>query len=450
MSGFDSSMTVESQTSPQAGHGDRLAGRRLNALLVGYHYFPENNGGVQRLAALKKYLPRFGVDVNLLTHRGTIKATASDDSDNVVRAFDITRHGMPLPVFLAYRLLQRVMRYLGARGARYTLWRRNAIRRAERLVGAQRPDVIVATYPPTETIEVALTICRRFDIPLVVDFRDGLVFEPLDPSLFKLPRIARFLRRLDEQVIEKASAVVTVSEPISDYYRARQVARVETIANGFDPDEFRGTAMPRPVTFRDDRINIVHTGRLGRSRVGTRIDAMLKALHSFDEGEADRRILLHFFGVYSPEESRLLQPFVDRGLVLMHGLVSRAESLALQRHADVLLLVTAVGQRSVATGKLFEYLGAGKPILALTAGTEAEAIVRDTGAGWVVAPDDPAAICATLRSLAAQGALSSIERRPERVSRYERQHQARRYADLLSDVVHTHRNAALKDTRSVS
>ena len=443
-------MTAESQTSLQVVHDDRLADRRLNALLVGYHYFPENNGGVQRLAAMKKYLPRFGVDVSLLTHRGTIKVTASEDSDNVVRAFDITRYGVPLPVFLAYRLLQRVTRYLGATGARYALWRRNAIRHAERLVRAQRPDVIVATYPPTETIEVALTICRRFDIPLVVDFRDGLVFEPLDPSLFRLPRIARFLRGLDEQVIEQASAVVTVSEPISDYYRARHVARVETIANGFDPDEFRDKAMPRPATFRDDRINIVHTGRLGRSRVGTRIDAMLEALLRFDGGEADRRVLFHFFGVYSAQESRLLQPFVDRGLVLIHGLVSRAESLALQRHADVLLLVTAVGQRSVATGKLFEYLGAGKPILALTAGTEAEAIVRDTGAGWAVAPDDPAAICAALRNLAREGALSSIERRAERVGRYERQHQARRYADLLADVVRTHRNAALEGTGGVS
>lgn len=443
-------MTVESQTSLQVVHDGRSADRRLGALLVGYHYFPENNGGVQRLAAMKKYLPRFGVDVNVLTHRGTIKVTASEDSDNVVRAFDITRHGVPLPVFLAYRLLQRVTRYLGATGARYALWRRNAIRHAERLVRAQRPDVIVATYPPAETIEVALTICRRFDIPLVVDFRDGLVFEPLDPSLFRLPHIARFLRSLDERVIEKASAVVTVSEPISDYYRARHAARVETIANGFDPDEFRGEATPRPTTFRDDRINIVHTGRLGRSRVGTRIDAMLEALLRFDDGEADRRVLLHFFGVYSAEESRLLQPFVDRGLVLMHGLVSRDEALALQRHADVLLLVTAVGQRSVATGKLFEYLGAGKPILALTAGTEAESIVRDTGAGWVVTPDDPTAICAALRTLAREGALTSIERRAERVSRYERQYQARRYAELLADVVRTHRKAAWEGTGGAS
>lgn len=443
-------MTAESQTSLQAGHEDPSADRRLNALLVGYHYFPENNGGVQRLAAMKKYLPRFGVDVSLLTHRGSIKEAASEGTDGVVRAFDVTRHGVPLPVFLVYRALQRMTRYLGATGARYTLWRRNAIRHAERLVGTRRPDVVVATYPPTETIEVALTLCRRFDIPLVVDFRDGLVFEPLDPGLFRLPRIARFLRSLDEQVIEKASAVVTVSEPISDYYRARHVARVETIANGFDPDEFRRKAMPRPATFRDDRINIVHTGRLGRSRVGTRIDAMLEALRRFDAGEADRRVLFHFFGVYSAQESRLLQPFVDRGLVLMHGLVSRDESLALQRHADVLLLVTAVGQRSIATGKLFEYLGAGKPILALTAGTEAEAIVRDTGAGWVVAPDDPAAICAVLRNLAQEGALSSIERRAERISRYERQHQAKRYADLLADVVHRHRSAALGSTGSVS
>ncbi|WP_207000515.1 glycosyltransferase family 4 protein [Trinickia mobilis] len=443
-------MKDESETALRVGNDAGSAGGRINALLIAYHYFPENNGGVQRIAALKKYLPRYGVDVTLLTHRGKFGVAESERSDGVVRAFDITRHGMPLPVFLFYRVLQRATRYFGATGFRYTLWRRNAIRNAERLVRAQRPDVIVATYPPTETIEVALTISRRFGIPLVVDFRDGLVFEPLDPNLLKLPRIGRFVQSLDEQIIENAAAVVTVSEPISNYYRERQAARVETIANGFDPDELRGKTMPRPAAFRHDRINVVHTGRLGRSRAGTHIDAMLEALRGLGAEGGDRRLLFHFFGEYTKQEVKSLQPFVDQGVVLMHGLVSRDESLALQRHADVLLLVTAVGQRSIATGKLFEYLGAGKPILALTAGTEAEAIVRDTGAGWVVAPDDPGAIGVVLRSLVREGALDPLARRATRISAYERQEQGKRYADLLADVVRTHRRKALEGQESVS
>lgn len=435
-------MRVESEApSPAAtGTGAAAPEHRINVLLVAYHYFPENNGGVQRIAALKKYLPRFGVDVTLLTHRGSLRKAATDheSSADVVRVFDITRYGVPLPVFLLYRLLQRATRYLGATGARYTLWRRNAICRAERLVRAQPPDVIVATYPPIETIEVALSVARRFDIPLVVDFRDGLVFEPLDPKLLTSANIGRFIRDIDEQVIKHAAAIVTVSQPISDYYRLQHAGRVETIANGFDPDDLRGKTMPRPAAFRQDRVNIVHTGRLARSRAGTHIDALLEALRELCDSGERCGLLFHFFGEYTAHESKSLQPFVDRGLVILHGLVQRDESLALQRHADVLLLVTAVGQRSIATGKLFEYLGAGTPILALTKGTEAEAIVRDTGAGWIVAPDDPVAIGAALKHLAS-AAASPPQRDAARIRFYEREHQAQRYAGLLAEVVREHR-----------
>lgn len=409
--------------------------RRIHALLIAYHYFPENNGGVQRIAALKKYLPRHGVDVTLLTHRGTLKQSGDERQSGVLRAFDVTRHGMPLPVFLSYRMVQRATRYLGATGARYTLWRRNALRTAERLIRDTRPDVIVATYPPTETIEVALVLCRRFGIPLVADFRDGLVFEPLDPNAFKSRRTARVAEHIDEQVIASAAAVVTVSEPISEYYRSRRAARVETIANGFDPDEMHAAVMPRPTSFARDRINVVHTGRLGRSRAGTHIDALLEALDGLGGDESGQRLLFHFYGEYTKQEVTLLQPFVERGRVMLHGLVTRETSLALQRHADVLLLVTAVGQRSIATGKLFEYLGAGKPILALTAGTEAEAIVRDTGAGWVVPPDDPAAIRTMLAQLSADIGSNPVARSSARIRSYERQQQAGRYAGLLADIV---------------
>jgi glycosyltransferase involved in cell wall biosynthesis len=70
------------------------------------------------------------------------------------------------------------------------------------------------------------------------------------------------------------------------------------------------------------------------------------------------------------------------------GQLSRGGSLALQRSADALLLITSAHHVSHATGKLFEYITAGKPIIALARGNEAARIVQETGTGVVVAPDD--------------------------------------------------------------
>ncbi|HTJ94787.1 MAG TPA: glycosyltransferase [Pararobbsia sp.] len=189
------------------------------------------------------------------------------------------------------------------------------------------------------------------------------------------------------------------------------------------------------VQFDSNRINIVYTGRLQRSRAGTRIDALLDAIDMvLSEGKGER-LLFHFFGQYTREELRAFDRFVERGIVRVGGLLPRAQALAVQRRADVLLLVTAPGQASIATGKLFEYLGAGRPILALTKGTAAESIVRETEAGWTIAPDDVAGISLVLRGLSSDRAvLGTVRPDVGRIKSYERGEQMKRYAQLLRGV----------------
>jgi glycosyltransferase involved in cell wall biosynthesis len=79
--------------------------------------------------------------------------------------------------------------------------------------------------------------------------------------------------------------------------------------------------------------------------------------------------------------------------------LDRAQALALQRSADALLLLTSRSS-SEATGKLFEYLGASRPILALAENNEAARIVRQTNTGLTVPPDDVDAIATALRRVA--------------------------------------------------
>ena len=79
--------------------------------------------------------------------------------------------------------------------------------------------------------------------------------------------------------------------------------------------------------------------------------------------------------------------------------VSPREAHQHQLDADALLLVTAPGQRSVASLKLFDYIGAGVPILALAEGNAAAEIVQDYRLGLTAPPDDPAAIATALDEL---------------------------------------------------
>ena len=97
------------------------------------------------------------------------------------------------------------------------------------------------------------------------------------------------------------------------------------------------------------------------------------------------------------------------------GVLDREGVVALQRAADVLVLITS-RDSSEASGKLFEYLAAGRPILALAEGNEAERIVRETRTGIVVTPEDLDAIAAALRR-AASGELAR-DYAPRGIDRY--------------------------------
>src|SRR5205823_5459560 len=108
---------------------------------------------------------------------------------------------------------------------------------------------------------------------------------------------------------------------------------------------------------------------------------------------------IHFVGDLSGQELRAATPLIELGMVKVHGLLPRPRAIGFQRAATMLLLVTAAGRTSMATGKLFEYLRAGRPVLGLTHTTVAEKIILAAGVGFVVDPNDADGIRTLLRRL---------------------------------------------------
>ena len=116
-----------------------------------------------------------------------------------------------------------------------------------------------------------------------------------------------------------------------------------------------------------------------------------------------------------PADEPLLAVLRQRGVAVTLGVVPRAQAIALQRRAAVLVLLTSE-EVSQTTGKLYEYVAAGRPIVALAAENEAARIVRETNTGVIVPPDDVDAIAAALRS-AATGELE-LSYAPRGTERY--------------------------------
>jgi glycosyltransferase involved in cell wall biosynthesis len=130
----------------------------------------------------------------------------------------------------------------------------------------------------------------------------------------------------------------------------------------------------------------------------------LRALKAVNSAPGSPRIRLVHAGRLTTQERELVATSGAADLFEHLGTLERAQALGLQRAADALVLLTSRNS-SEASGKLFEYLAAGRPIIALAEGNEAERIVRETNTGVTVAPDDEEAIAGAFRR-AASGELA--------------------------------------------
>jgi glycosyltransferase involved in cell wall biosynthesis len=406
----------------------------MNILLIAYHSRLRGGGGAPRLNALQHHFAAAGHSVTLIC--AGLRHERRDASE--IAVFDPSRNhdrqGVRYFQWLGRRLAVEVCLRMGGYASIYSGWRRRAENAAAEVVCASAPDVILSSYPPVEDLEIGLHVSRQAGAPLVADFRDGLVFEPVERRALGFPAIRRRYGELEAAIAREAAAVVTVSPPLSRYFSEQLgCRRVATIPNGFDLLPPLQRLEPDP--FTPGCFHVVHTGGIALSDRHCDIRSLLKGVELALNArpELKLRLRLHFAGRLSRSERSLLQPLVRAGIVLLHGHLPRPAALWLQSRADLLLLLVAPDRTSVATAKLFEYMQSRKPILALAAGTFAARIIAETGIGWVIDADSFQAVASALPAI-----LSNQLQLPRRdelaVGRYARELQAQAYLSLLAEV----------------
>ena len=363
-------------------------------LFVSYFYPPCTDTGAHRPTSMVKYLRRAGHGVTVLTT--SAYGTLPDDGANgVVRTTDA-------------QLWRAKLRGKGHVGSLYDsdtytgrphplskvivpeplalAWAPFARRRALALHRAGAFDCVITTSPPESAHAVGRAL-QRCGAAWVADVRDAWTFEPLRPDF---PTAAQ--RRLDEwlerRTLGAADAVVCVSEPAAADLRKRGIADPILVRNGADP-ELLEAADPSSVADLLDpgRVSLVYTGRFGSSgRNPAPLIEGLALLAAESPAEA-AELELVVAGPLTAGERELMSRDVGAARIKLIGSLARDRALALQRAADVLLLLAQPVRSQLANFKLYEYLHAGPPILPLAAGTEAGAIAASLGAAAIPAGD---------------------------------------------------------------
>lgn len=383
-------------------------------IFVVHDYPPIHSAGAERVLKFARYLPEFGYRPIILT-TGRYGGLTADGADGVHRADDLVHH--------AFGFLRRGHGAEVAQEAQFRVatvasqhpigrlrdalmipdtklgWLLPAVALGRRLIAEHRPAVIFSSSPPETAHLIAGRLSRAASVPWVADLRDGWLFEPPNPALRRSP-VRRWLEgRMERAMATQASTIVTATAPIADDLRLRyglKTQGVEVITNGYDRVEFAGLARQRQP---DGMFLLVYTGSLSSSRQGTSPGPFFAAVADIVKANPATPLRVRVVGETRPEEKAAADALGLTDHVSFFPSVSRRDAHQHQLDADALLLITAPGQRSVATLKLFDYIGAGVPILALAHDNAAARIVLDYGLGVAAPPDDPAAIARGLSEL---------------------------------------------------
>ena len=309
-------------------------------------------------------------------------------------------------------------------------WNATAIPAAIRIVRREAIDVVITTSPPPSVHLVGAAVRAATGARWVADLRDSVVAHPHRHAERLAVRTKELADRGVGRIIaRRADAVVAVSDAIAEETRAlNPVGPVVTISNGCDFDDFAGLAYrPGP------RFRITHTGSFFGKRDPR---PFLRAL-----ADSDLDVVARFVGDFRPADREFAERLGLRDRLELIPYVPRRRALELQRDSEaLLLLIPEAGGRGkgVLTGKLFEYLAAERPLLAaVPADGAAAALVRETGAGVVAAPDDVDALRAALVDLENRwraGRLNGTPLAPEHRERLSREARVRELAQLLHEV----------------
>jgi glycosyltransferase involved in cell wall biosynthesis len=382
-----------------------LTGRRTRnprVLYMSFFFPPSRASGVYRGRATANYLARHGWDVTVFAapldflYRviGSVDEQLTTTIDSRVRLHrprmslfpwehDLRRYSrfrglMPIPALKLHQVLQR---YLFPEG--YGSWGRSAVGQALRMHSRTPFDVVLATGNPFAAFAAAWMFNRLTHVPYIVDYRDSWTLNLFDDGPAFPPGHPAW--RWERRVLKRASGIVFVNEALRAWHADRypaQATKMMVVPNGWDPDLFDTDAPAEPARSPSAPLNFAYLGTITAAQPVEELGAAFRRAREHPE-LADARLSIHgHLGFFRNSQAELLNRLgldaegrhVDDDelgpAIRYRGPVSKLGVSDVYRDSDVLVFMaagTGGGARYITSGKVFEYMASGRPIVSVHA-----------------------------------------------------------------------------------
>jgi len=310
-------------------------------------------------------------------------------------------------------------------------WKPFAISEGGRLLQEENISAIISSSSPVTSHLVARELKTRYKIPWVADFRD-LWSQNHNYSYGPFRRLID--RRLELKTLAVADALVTVSQPWAEQLETLHKGKLaHTITHGFDPEEVNDP--PAKLTAK---FTITYTGTVYSKYDPSKLFAALKDLISEGTLNPDG-VEVRFYGKRTEWLDKKIEQYGLSSTVKQHGLVSKKVVFDKQRESQLLLILKWENQkeRGSYSGKIFEYLGAKRPILATGGSNDVVSeLLEETGAG--VSAPTLEGVKSTLKELYREYKLQGrvcYKGDDIKVNKYSNRETAKKLSEILSSIV---------------
>ena len=311
-------------------------------------------------------------------------------------------------------------------------WRRVATESAHTIFHQNDVRAIISSSPPVTAHIVAQELKNTFKVPWIADFQDLWTQNHYYPySSIRRKKE----KRLELKTLFSADALVTVSEPITaELGKLHKDKAVHSVPIGFNPEEINDTS-----NRLTQKLTLTYTGNIypGRQSPEPLFDTLNKLISEGNVISED--IEIRFYGTRVNWIDEMANKHGLTSLVKQYGIVDREAAIKKQRESQVLLLLkwNDPGQKGVYTAKIFEYLAAKRPILAIGDYKDVvDDLLQETKAGFSIQrPDELKDVVLNLyREYKQQGSIT-YNGNEIAVNKYSQREMARKYATILNGVI---------------
>lgn len=373
----------------------------MKVLIISYYWPPAGGPGVQRWLKFCSYLPEFGISPVVYTPQNPTYPIVDEALLNEVPAgIKVLKTPIWEPYFLSGLFgkkstktlskgiidekpsgLKKLLLFL--RGNLFIpdarkAWVKPSVKYLKAHLESESYDAVITTGPPHSLHLIGLKLKESLGIRWIADFRDPWTTIGYHKELRLLPWNAAKHKRLEKKVLNTADQIIVTSPGTKAEFAGITNKPIETITNGYDLNN-----KPDDDIALDKAFSIAHIGSLLAKRNPVALWKILAAIRKKDE-DFKKDLKLVFAGVVADQVKESLEQYGLLECSEFLGYVSHKEAIRLQHKSQLLLLleIDSPETRTILPGKLYEYLMAQRPILAIgPEGSDIEQILKETASG---------------------------------------------------------------------